>query len=206
MAKRALTTALFLIAALFMLSACKQQKHSGAEALAFDLARTGIIPGKPLPKKIHVSQDPFLSQSGESFGVSISTGENSTLWIDADGVVTYAAIYKPGEFGDKSGTSTVTFKTQDGKSVFGLTQEQVVQLYGEPSNKYIEDTNPPPVLYVDYCFKKAPDTYILISFGFPMKGKTAEPSDSVSASISDKEEISFLAKGKGKIYDWPKKL
>ena len=64
MAKRSLTTAVFLIAAFFMLSACKQEKHTGAEALAYDLARTGAILGLPLPKKFHVSSDPVLDNWG----------------------------------------------------------------------------------------------------------------------------------------------
>jgi hypothetical protein len=205
---RTLTIALCLTTAFFMLGACKQKEpeaKTGPAALAYDIARTGVALGKPLSKKYHVSSDPVLDNWGLE-GQSSFTCDNAILWVNDKGLLQIADIYVPEKSGKTSGSSTIPFKTKDGKNLFGVAQEELVQIYGEPSKKYIEDTNPPPELCLVYYYRKDSTTYFSVSLNFEMEGKTVKPLDSVMYHIIDPGNVKELMNEKMTFYDWPSKL
>jgi hypothetical protein len=191
-----------LLLALSLLCACKEVKHTGAAALAYDFARTGIIPGKHLASKTHVVEEQvFPGFSG--MGVTSNRGANLWVIMDKNKIVTFAAIQKPGGPGDPPGSIDTDFKTQDGGTVWGFTEEQIIKLYGKPSWTYIEDANDPHVRNINYDYKVNADTVIVITFDFMMKGNKALPAESVSGGITDMEEIIDTTKGKATLYAWP---
>jgi hypothetical protein len=194
--------------AFFILGACKQKEpeaKTGPAALAYDLARTGAALGKPLPKKYHVSSDPVLNNwSGQ--GQSNYTCDNATLTVNEKGVLQTAIIWAPDMDGKSKASTTIPFKDKDGKDIFGLTQEEILQKYGKPSSEGIEDTNPPPEKCLVYLYRKDSNTFYYVSLSFVMDGKTVMPLDSVTYYTLDPGNVEDLIKKKITIYDWPSKL
>lgn len=221
MAKRALTTALFLIAAFFMLCACKQEQGasstrpakyikppadtSGPQLLAYDLARTGVVPGQQIPKKFRVPRDSSLQNYAEP-GQTRYYCANASFSVDANDLIQSMSIWVPEVNRKSESSSTIKFKDQDGKEIFGLSEDEIIARYGTPSKKYVESGIDPPTLNLEYIFQKDSKTYYFLALNFVMEGEKVKPLDSITAYILDMKNAEDLRKKKVTFYDWPSKL
>jgi hypothetical protein len=200
-------TALLLafIMALLSLYACNGLKRTGPSALARTFLSTGIVPGKSLPSDVHVEYNAGLSRYSSIVGETAYTGANLFIELDKDKLVTNASIDAPGKAKKSTGPSNASEKdclTQDGKSIFTLTEEELKKLYGKPSWTSITDGYPPPTMEVlTYYYRFDPDTLISISCAFEMGGSDKTVS-TISAGFVAMKYISDEAKEKAKIYKW----
>jgi hypothetical protein len=192
-----------LLLALLSLGSCAKMKHAGAAALAYDFARTGIVPGKHLACKTHVVEEQLFPGFGPDMGMTSNSGANLWVVMDKNKTVAFAAIRKPGGLGDPPGSIDTDFKTQDGRTVWGYNEKQITELYGKPSWTYIENANDPHVKNLVYDYRVNAKTVITVSFSFTMKGNVALPLDTVSAGITDMDEIKDTRDGAAVLYKWP---
>ena len=196
------------IVALLALGACKESKDKGPAALAYDFTRTGLIPGKPMPDGIQVKEDMrFLKYSAP--GETTFTGGNLSIRLNGDKLVINAAIDPPGTdtgnlLPDVKNTDCMT---NEGKSVFSLTKQELIEHYGKPSWIYVDNIPPiPPSEQLMYYYSVDPATIILIWYSFATGTNSTGKPDLVAASIGGLDMIAAEAGDKVKIYKWPSDL
>lgn len=197
------------IVALLALGACKESKDKGPDALAYDFVRTGLVPGKPMPDGIQVKEDPGFSKYSSMVGETTYSGANLFIDINDDKLVTSAAIEPPGmdvgnQLPDAKDTDCMT---NEGKSVFSLTKQELIEHYGKPSWIYVDNMPPiPPSEQLMYYYSVDPATIILIWYSFATGTNSTGKPDLIAAGIGGLDMIAAEAGDKVKIYKWPSEL
>lgn len=178
-------------------------QSEGAAKLAQDFARAGIVPGEPLPTNLQLTNDEFMQMAFPE-GTGYSCG-NAGFAVDSQGNLKLCFLSDASDYPGGQQLSAVNVATETGASLFSLSDEEAIRLYGEPSERYIEDTNPPPVLYYNYSYRKGRNTYIVIGLAFPQGGGKMNGA-TVMALTEDEARESEMLDGKHKLFAWPKGL
>ena len=200
----ALTACMLAIAGMSACAPPAQQSPSAA-MLARDFARTGLVVGKPLPDGLRLERDSVL-EWGEPAGSTGYMCANGGLTVDPSGNLEVASLWAPELMPDARRLSIINIETWQGTELFEQSEESVIQTYGEPNEKYIEDTNPPPVLWYMYHFRKDKKTLVSIGLGFPEQGERAGKLDYALIMLYGVDESGDTLSGDKKIHRWPKGL
>jgi len=194
----ALATAALLVA----FGSCAQAQKAKQTQLAADIAKSGVVIGKPLAPAIKAESNTSLVTAGPGEQGLICA--NGGLHIGADGNVDIMVISDPKIAPSRPALSTITLTAADGRNLFGLSEGDITQLYGEPSEIRDTGTRQSPNRTYIYYFSKGKMPYAVISLPFKLSGGGSEPLSSVSCSLAKDYEVSEITSKGLKIFPWPK--
>ena len=204
MPRTKLVMMLTLFIASLALGACSLSKGQGS-ALAYDISRTKVIPGAKLPDDIHLK---LVTHSIEGTGAGFSEYQavNASLIVqDTDKTVVIVQYTALDSSADLANTTSIPLTDAQGKSLIGMSKEEIVSLYGEPSLQQTETPDERTMLTLYYCYKTSGIPVLYIVFHLPKKGDTVQAVSHVSVILlTSQKQIDAFARSK--YYNWPKEL
>jgi hypothetical protein len=172
--------------------------------LVKDLYRTGLVPGAPLPTGFKAQLAQPAPKGSE--GKDLYQAQNAAIFLNRVNKTLATAVIGGKANTGPTGLSKVTFNMQDGRNVLGLTQEDIIKQYGEPSAKMPVTVGANTGTGLYYSYKKDANTVISVIFNFPPNGDKPGTLDSIKVdTLTNPDDIAALDKT-AKYYDWPAKM
>jgi hypothetical protein len=174
-----------------------------AEKLARDFAKTGLVPGKPVPGNFHkaVNRYGYSTTPGQSFFYF----DNGYLQLDAArNLVTVDSMPPDMKMGTELGLTAIDITSWKGKPLFSMTKKELLKAYGKPSEEILSTGGNPPNKFLMYYYSVDANKLISISLIFPTAGPDVEKLYSTGFSMVDDYEVSAIQAKKATVYPWPK--